>query len=390
VLGHGLSHATAVGTRQILVSAVARGATIVTCTPFEPNRFLEMAAEEGIETAVLPAAVGTSLLRSLDSGAAPRPSRLRRLRFISDALSPEVHRGLADRLQNCRVINSYGLTEGGDAHLVVTQDDCHLGPGGYPAPGTEARILSEEGQWLSPGAEGYICLRDAQAPLSYLTHTDQATATWRDGWTVTADRGVMAADGRIHFTGRNESLARVGGRTVSLPQVQSLLERHPAVTSAAVLAVEHPALGQVLAAVVESSASAEALKMRRFLREWLPEHAVPAVTVPTVAIPRLRTGKPNPEAIRALVRAHLDAEPRDCLPGTQSMLATVWERVLRPGRRVGPDDDFFELGGDSMAAVEVMVCLESEYGVEIPVDVMFAASNLAELAAELDRLVRTP
>jgi acyl-coenzyme A synthetase/AMP-(fatty) acid ligase/acyl carrier protein len=389
VLGHGLSHATAVGTRQILVSAVARGATIVTCTPFEADRFLEMGAEEGIETAVLPAAVGTSLLRSLDSGA-PRPLRLRRLRFISDALNPDVHRGLADHLQNCRVINSYGLTEGGDAHLVVTQDDCHLGPGGYPAPGTEARIVSEEGQWLSPGTEGYICLRDAQAPLTYLNHTDQATATWRDGWTVTADRGVMATDGRIHFTGRNESLARVGGRTVSLPQVQGFLERHPAVTSAAVLAVEHPTLGQVLAAVVESSASAEALEMRRFLGEWLPKHAIPAVTVPTVALPRLRTGKPNPEAIRALVRAHLNVEPRACLPGTQSTLAAVWERVLQPGRPVGPDDDFFGLGGDSMAAVEVMVCLESELGVEIPVDVMFAASNLAELAAELDRLVRTP
>jgi long-chain acyl-CoA synthetase len=392
-LGHGFSHTSAVAVRQLLLTCLARGTTLAVSAPFAADDFLRLVEDENIEVAVLPAATGRALLRQLEaSGAVPPPS-LRRLRFTTDHLSPDVHRALAERLPAADVLNTYGLTEAGDAHLVVRTADCDRGPGGFPAPGTQVRVQAEDGSWAPAGQEGVICLRDtrcADDPLTYAHDAGLARRTWRDGWTVTRDRGVLDADGRVRYTGRAEFLARVGGRSVSIPDVRQALDSHPDVTAAVVLPRPHPTLGQALTAVVETGLPASPDGLTAFLRDRLPAHAVPSRIVPVARIPLGRNGKPHARALRELVFGMPGESGRACETPTEHMVADAWQKALQLSESPGPDDEFVLLGGDSLAAVAMLERLEDELDTHIPTEVFFTARTLGDLARGLDELTGGP
>ncbi|MFD8722643.1 AMP-binding protein [Streptomyces sp. NPDC059629] len=390
VVAHGVSHSTAIGTRQLLLSAVARGTTMAACVPFEARTFLTTAGARSVPVAVVPAATGRSLVRALKGDPALRPGGLKMLRLISDHLRPDVHRDLAACLPGVRVVNAYGLTEAGDAHLVVTEEDCHLGPGGRPAPGTEAAIMSESGDWLPPGEEGYICLRDRKTTLTYATDPLGTAGTWRDGWTLTGDRGRLDASGRILLTGRDHGLVGVGGRTVSLAVVKNALESLPGVEAAAVVTLPHPTLGHTLAAVVETSDGTTGEALTSPLADLLPSHAVPSPLVATDAMPLSRNGKPHQDAVLRIIRKRLSASSRPCETPTEQLVAALWERVLGLEDTPVADANFFQLGGDSLAAVEVAVELENELGVELPMNTFFMAPTAGGLAGALDELRQRP
>jgi acyl carrier protein len=221
--------------------------------------------------------------------------------------------------------------------------------------------------------------------MSYLGNRTLTASTWRDGWTVTNDRGRLDEDGRVRIESRGESIVRIGGRSIATSDVRGALESHPGVAAAAVVAMPHPTLGQTLAAVVEPTGSAgpEATELAEFLRGTLPAHAVPPVILAVARIPLARTGKPSPDAIRELVHRASAPAFRSCETELEKLVATVWTSVLRLTAPVGPDDSFINLGGDSLTAVEVLTTLEEELGYEIPSHVILAARTLGELAREL-------
>jgi acyl-CoA synthetase (AMP-forming)/AMP-acid ligase II/acyl carrier protein len=301
-----------------------------------------------------------------------------------------VHRELAAALPGCEVLNVFGLTEAGDAHLVITADDCHLGPGGRPARGTEVRVLAEDGSWAAPGQPGAICLRGPLEPMSYVGDRRLTASTWRDGWTVTGDRGRLDDDGRVRLESRAEFIARIGGRSIATADVRDALESHPDIAAAAVVTLPHQTLGQTLVAVVETAEPVGAGRhpdeadLMEFVRGSLPGHAVPSVILPVGQIPLARTGKPSPAAIRELVRRASASARRPCETELEKLVATVWTSVLGLSAPVGPDDSFVRLGGDSMTAVEVLAILEEELGDEIPSDVILSARTLGELARGLE------
>ncbi|MEV6971361.1 AMP-binding protein [Hamadaea sp. NPDC051192] len=389
VVGHALSHATAIG-RQVLLAAVARGATVVSCVPFQPDRFLRLSAVHGVGTAVLPAALGRALRIALEADPAAAPARLRRLRFVSDQLRPEVHRGLADLLPKTAIVNTYGLTEGGDAHLVVTADDCDLGPGGYPAPGTEVRVMLHTGEWAPQGDIGVVCIRDGNFPLTYLTEPFRAQLVWHDGWTRTGDLGMIDANGRVHITGRIEAHARIGGHTVALSTVQRALEEHPLIDSAAVIAVAHPSLGQSLAAVVEARAELDSAQVRAFLAGSVPDYAVPSPAVVVRAIPLSRNGKPLREAIERIVTDRRTAEVEPCRTELEKAVGAIWAELLETDRPPGRNESFHDLGGDSVAAVQVLMRVEELTGRDVPPEALTMSANLAEFAAAVEQLEQCP
>jgi acyl-CoA synthetase (AMP-forming)/AMP-acid ligase II/acyl carrier protein len=385
VVAHAVSHTTAIGTRGVLLGAVARGATIVSCVPFNARDFIHSAADQKAETAVLPAAYAKSLLRELERAGPESLPAMRTLRLVSDHLDPSVHSRLAEALPQTRILNVYGLTEAGDAHLVATSDDCHLGPGGYPAAGTEVRIMLESGDVAPPNSEGFICLRGSSQPLTYLTRPRLAAWTWRDGWTVAQDVGLIDDAGRVHFKRRSEELVRTGERTVLLPRVQEALESHPAITKAVVVPLEHPTLGQSVGAVVEALTEVDVERLRDFLCRSLPDDALPSPIVRVHEIPLSRSGKPQRDAIVGLIREHASSPVRPCETRTESVIASVWSRVLNTHRPIGREDNFFDLGGDSLAAIEAVEEMENDLGTSVSVEQLIQAPDLRALAADLDR-----
>ncbi len=171
-----------------------------------------------------------------------------------------------------------------------------------------------------------------------------------------------------------------GGSNVSSVEVENALYEHPAVVEAAVFGVPHPVLGEdVAAAVVVRSATTER-ELQDVVRARLAEHKVPHRVVLVDRLPRNDSGK--------VVKAELRRRFSEEVPGaafvaardrTEAVVASVWEAVLAVPR-VGVHDDFFALGGHSLAAAQIAARLEDALGITVEVGAVFESPTVAELA----------
>jgi fatty-acyl-CoA synthase len=118
-------------------------------------------------------------------------------------------------------------------------------------PGVEARIRDELGQDCATGVVGEIQVRGWNVMRGYFDKpVETAAVLSEDGWLATGDLGRIDSDGRLEFTGRAKDLIRVGGENVSPAEIEDLLQQHPKVRQAQVVAVPHARLIEVPAAFV--------------------------------------------------------------------------------------------------------------------------------------------
>ncbi|GAA2715028.1 amino acid adenylation domain-containing protein [Micromonospora olivasterospora] len=208
-------------------------------------------------------------------------------------------------------------------------------------------------------------------------------ARWRVEPSGTA--GGAAADGRpagvIEFLGRIDHQVKLRGLRIELGEIESALREQPAVTEAAVIVREDTPGDKRLTAYVVGEAEHAALKAA--LKESLPEYMVPTAFVTLDALPLSPNGKLDRRALPAPVVTREASvalvEPRD---DTERLLAGIWSEVLGVDT-LGIDDDFFDLGGHSMLATQVVAKIrKAEHGGR-PVGVMdlFQQRTIRELAA---------
>ena len=162
--------------------------------------------------------------------------------------------------------------------------------------------------------------------------------------------------------------------------MENALYEHPGVADAAVVGVPHAVLGEdVAAGVVVRSATTER-ELQDVVRAQLAEHKVPHRVVLVDRLPRNPSGKLVKAVVRALIAA---AQPSDGFAGarnaTEAVVLSVWEAVLGH-TPVGIHDDFFALGGHSLAAAQIAARLRDAFGVEVPVAAVFESPTPAELA----------
>ncbi len=243
------------------------------------------------------------------------------------------------------VLEGYGLTE----------------TGGVARNTTAARRSGSVGQ--SSGLEvavvevvdgqGEIVVRGPSVMQGYLDDTQANEAAFRDGWFCTGDLGRLDDDGFLFITGRLKEMINRGGKKIMPDEVESALRTHPYVTDAVVFAVSHPVLGEDVAAgvVTKVGAGVSETEIRDHAAQRLAPFKVPRRIVFLDSIPRTATGKPKRSALAesfAPVAAAAHA-----LDGPQEQLAVIWRRVLGV-EHIGPDDDFFALGGDSLSAAAMI------------------------------------
>ncbi|HEY6324560.1 MAG TPA: condensation domain-containing protein, partial [Thermoanaerobaculia bacterium] len=187
---------------------------------------------------------------------------------------------------------------------------------------------------------------------------------------------------------------KISGHRVELGEIESALERHPRVRSAVAAAVG-PRRGprRLVAYVVgrgEDGGPPAAAELREYLRERLPEPLVPAAFVSLPALPLTANGKvdrgalPDPEAAAAgggtARTAAGSGTPRTAL---EAQLAGLWEQLL--GRApVGRDDSLFDLGGNSLSAIQLLARVRDALGVEVPLRTLFDHPTVAGLAAGIE------
>lgn len=305
-----------------------------------------------------------------------------RLRFLR-CLGAELH-------------NVYGPAE---AAIDVTDWACErdgspgTAPIGHAIPNAQAYVLDHQLQPAGFGVPGELFLGGICVGRGYLNRPALTAGrfipdpfTQRPGARLyrTGDLARVQPDGRIEFLGRLDRQVKLRGMRLEPGEIESLLAGHPGVSAAAVTLHEERQGDQrlvayVVAEEVTMSDSALGTELREFLKERLPEYAVPAFFVRLTQLPLTPNGKldraklPPPPADSPRVAA---VAPRDEF---ERVIAQIWQHVL--GREaIGIDDDFFEAGGHSLLAMKVLARVEVATGARLAMRALFERPTVRSLA----------
>ncbi|GAA3958008.1 hypothetical protein Aau02nite_08100 [Amorphoplanes auranticolor] len=288
-----------------------------------------------------------------------------------------------------RMINAYGPTE---VTVVATWSGA-LSPGGTPPigrplPNTATYVLDPRLRPVPAGVPGELYLAGPGLARGYL-HRPGLTAQrfvadpcGAPGARMyrTGDLVRRAADGQLEFLGRADDQVKIRGFRIEPGEIAAVLTRHGSVGRAAVVAREdRPGVKQLVAYVVPAGPEGiDAGELREHVAAALPAHMVPAAFVPLAALPVSSNGKLDHRALPVPQFDSAGHEP----PRTDAerAVAAVWADVLGLPR-VGRQDDFFALGGDSILAVRALSRLRETLGVRLPARTAFDARTVADTAA---------
>ena len=268
-------------------------------------------------------------------------------------------------------------------------------PLGYATPGMKVVITGEDGEPLGPGAIGEIVIRSRHITPGYWRRPDLTAAAIRPdpdraGWREIrlGDLGCMASDGCVFPAGRKDFQIKINGRKIMPAEIERALFQNEEVKQAAVMAEEDWTGGKRLAAYVsgiEGAVLSEA-KLRAWLRGMLPDFMVPSLFTIAAELPLAPGGKIARGSLKALVTARNVREETGVEPGTslEREVARVWQDSLGIPQ-IGVNQDFFELGGDSLAAARLMADMQNVFGKKLSPSSLLQAPTIAKMAGLIMR-----
>lgn len=291
------------GVHFTLLATFVAGAHAFLVHSFDPFRYPELLRS----TRPRIASVTPSILEVLLS-TWRRPSLPSDFSYFVSAAAPLSKRTaqIVHRELNTRVLQGYGLTETTNFSTTVPADisaesyrrlvlDAEIPSVGVAIGGNELTILRPDGTPAGPGDSGEICMRGHNVMTRYAKNRAATAEAFRDGWFHSGDLGYSvrdpsSANNMFFIVGRKKNIAKVGGESVSLEEVERALITFPEILDAACAAVPFPVIGDaVIAAVVLYHKSD--INMKKRLAEVLSPHAVPRKIVIVEQIPRTSTGK---------------------------------------------------------------------------------------------------
>jgi amino acid adenylation domain-containing protein len=205
----------------------------------------------------------------------------------------------------------------------------------------------------------------------------------------TGDHGRLLPDGNIEFLGRQDQQVKIQGYRIELGEIEARLKSHPSIRDAIVLVHRSDRASRLTAYVVGRAVSAEidlTESLLEYLRLTLPDYMVPQQIIPIPSIPLTANGKLDRQALpvpELRERVSTYEAPQGEI---EAALAQVWRELL-PVDRIGRDDNFFQLGGDSLLAVKSVTRMRQVLGVEVPVRALFTSPTISALAAQVQELL---
>jgi amino acid adenylation domain-containing protein len=263
---------------------------------------------------------------------------------------------------DCRMVNMFGITET-TVHVTAQTVTRELAEAatrsvGQALPGWQVYVLDPDGRLVPPGVPGEIYVGGAGVAARYLNREDLTAARFLpDPFTGgrmyrSGDRGRLRPDGALDHLGRLDSQVKIRGFRIELDEIRSVLLAEPEVLAAAVVVGRDDpadaASARIDAYVVLSGGDTSAIRKRA--AGILPDYMVPATVTELAALPLTTNGKLDVSKLPAPRLAGDTVVDGDDDELT-SRLRTVWSEVL--GVPVGPEDSFFELGGNSLLAVRI-------------------------------------
>ncbi|GAA3578951.1 hypothetical protein GCM10022419_070490 [Nonomuraea rosea] len=283
--------------------------------------------------------------------------------------------------------NSYGPTET-TVYSTMTRIGTPVGDSvsiGGPLPGERAYVLDQEGRLVPPGVPGELWIGGSGVArgyrgLSVATFADDPLAPGERRYR-TGDLACWRPDGTLDFLGRRDQQVKIRGHRIELGEIEAALRE--SVPDAAVAVHGEHLVGYLVGA--PDAAGMETAEVEAALREHLPEYMVPRQWISLDRLPTTSSGKVDRGALPKPDRA---AGRPPVPPGSDAelLVADVWQAVLGL-EAVGVDDDFFAVGGHSLAAMLVTARLKEALALEVPVRLLFERPVLATFAVAIEELL---
>ncbi|MFQ6397929.1 amino acid adenylation domain-containing protein, partial [Nocardia sp. KC 131] len=318
---------------------------------------------------------------------------LRAVFVIGEALPPETAAGFR-AISSAGLHNLYGPTEAAVSVTwwEVTAADTVTVPIGVPEWNVDVYVLDARLRPVGIGAEGELYLGGRQLARGYRGRPDLTADRFvanpygadSERMYRTGDLVRWNASGVLEYIGRTDFQVKFRGQRIELGEIETVLLANPAVSQAAVLVVD-TATGQQLVAytVAAPGLSIDPVELTRFGGERLPSYMVPAAVVVLEGFPLNTSGKLDRKALPAPVFAADAADYRAPRTQAEQVVAAVFADVLSL-QLVGVDDDFFDLGGNSLVATQVMARVSAAFGVRLGVRALFETPTVAGIAARAE------
>ncbi len=377
-----------------LLGTLSSGATVVVAGPGgerDAGYLLDLCARHEVTALNVTPTYLEALLRH------PGAAGLRTLRMVLSG-GEELTRATVDRCRaatGATLYNLYGPAEttiNAAFHRISDTAAAGTTPIGRPVANTRAHVLGPDLEPVPVGAVGEIYIGGIQVARGYTRGSGDGSRFVPDHLAGapgsrlyrSGDLGRVHPDGWLEFVGRVDRQVQVRGQRVEPTEIEAVLASHPVVRQCAVVAARTPRV-ELHGYVVASEPLRDAGGLRAYLRERLPEAMVPARFYAVDELPRLASGKLERHAIARLQAVELapNAPSRAPLTGSEAAIARAFGEVL--GRdAAGVGDSFFDLGGDSLQAVALVVRLEELLGRAVEIRDVFEAPSPALLADRLE------
>jgi amino acid adenylation domain-containing protein len=354
-------------------------------------------AEQEITLVSVVSSLFRHIVRTLDGESAPP---VRSVMLGGEPVLPaDVEACRAAFGPDCEFVCGFGSTEAGTLTIHRVTGDMDLGSGPLPAgravEGVDLMLLDDAGRPVAPGQTGEIVAGSPYLTPGYWADEALTAARFsedRSGrWFRTGDLGQWSPERVLTLGGRTDLQVKVRGNRISLTTVEAALAALPGVTGAAACARPTPRGDNKLVAYLTTRAGANltAADARQALRARLPERELPTAFVFVDSFPITSRGKVDREQLARI------APPSPPAPGvqpatsdaseTEETLAAIWAGAFEL-EHVGPEDDFFDLGGDSLTAAVIAAGVHAAFGVQLELGAVIDSPTVVQIARTIEVL----
>jgi amino acid adenylation domain-containing protein len=299
----------------------------------------------------------------------------------------------------CMFVNGLGSTELPVIFRCFLDKDyentSRIVPIGYPVYGVEHLLLDEQGIDVGQNAVGEIVYASPALPPGYWNAPELNETLFRSlpghpgkRWFFSGDLGMRNADGSLTLLGRKDLQIKVRGFKVELIEIEHMLSRHPEIKQAVVVDRANVISGTSLVAFVipHNIQEFNSSNLREFLSTSLPDYMIPDQFVFLEKFPTTATGKLDRNALKGIEIKDKEHKPksRDPKPGMETDLVKIWKAVLGL-QQISLDENFFEIGGNSLIALRLAYDIHKELGLDLPLTTIFEAPTIEEMAEYLDQ-----